>query len=78
MEGKIVIFFDKNKRELMGSDSYYRPDGRYSIPTIVKESCEIARMKKRVAPNIAYIRIGVGRVSNPSFKTGFIDVRRKR
>jgi len=70
-------FYDSNKKELMASDGQFVCDGRFGRNAILSEARRQARSYDKHFPHkdITYIRLYTGRVSNPNFITGYINLK---
>jgi hypothetical protein len=73
------IFYDENKKELMGSDSMFVCDGRLNRHSIIMDAKRHRELYKKHLKHIynkmVYLRLYKGSLRNPSFYTGYIDLR---
>jgi hypothetical protein len=79
MTNYYAIFYDKEKKELLGSDSYIYIDGRMNTHSAMMEALKHKESYKRHFPHkyksMAYVRFGKGsRLGNISFTTGYIAI----
>ena len=70
----IVVFFDQNKKELIGSGSYIRPDQRKTPNTILDELTGKKHNDWCIDKRARSFRIGYGGVRNPTFYINIIDL----
>lgn len=66
------FYYDKDKKELMGSDVLFKCDGRLNRRSVILE----ARRQVKYAPKgkRVYVRLFRGSIQKPSFYTDYIFV----
>ena len=66
------FYYDKDKKELMGSDSLFKCDGRLNLHSTIQE----ARRQAKYAPRGKgmYVRLFKGNIQRPSFYTDYIFI----
>ncbi len=73
------IFYDETKKELVGSDGMFVCDGRLNRQSIIAEAKRQRLMYKKnfkhIYNKIVYLRLYEGSATNPSFYSGYIDLR---
>jgi|WetSurMetagenome_2_1015567.scaffolds.fasta_scaffold27417_4 hypothetical protein len=68
------FFYDKNKKELMGSDVLFTCDGRLNRASVIYEAKRQSYSHRKVADR-SYVRLYRGTILNPHFYTGLIPLK---